>query len=116
MRPVVLAVALLFLGSAIAAVENDVAPKGTTARVLQVATSYLGTPYRFGGTSRQGIDPSGLIWRVFREAGVWPEGTPRTASAQQWQIGTLVPKAALTLGQISPGDRLYFDNARLGCV
>ncbi|MDG5814373.1 NlpC/P60 family protein [Chitinispirillales bacterium ANBcel5] len=36
-------------------------------RLKQAVESYLGVPYQFGGTSRSGIDCSGLVLRVFDE-------------------------------------------------
>lgn len=37
-------------------------------RIERVIKSYLGTPYRWGGESHDGIDCSGLVVAVFREA------------------------------------------------
>jgi lipoprotein Spr len=37
-------------------------------RLMQLAKSYLRVPYRFGGTTRSGIDCSGLIQRTLRDA------------------------------------------------
>lgn len=36
-------------------------------RMKQVAASYIGIPYRFGGMSRRGVDCSGLVCLIYRE-------------------------------------------------
>lgn len=36
-------------------------------KIERVVTSYLGTPYQWGGEGREGIDCSGLIVEVFRK-------------------------------------------------
>lgn len=39
-----------------------------TLKLRRTAESYLGTPYLYGGDDRSGMDCSGLVYRVFREA------------------------------------------------
>ncbi len=63
------------------------------------ALAWLGTPYRYGGTSRRGIDCSSLVQHAFAANGY---RLPRTA-AQQAMIGSGVEPANL-----QAGDRLYF--------
>lgn len=71
---------------------------------LEVAESYLGTPYKFGGDDERGIDCSAFIQKVFPDL-------PRTAN-DQMKIGSDVPTNDVS--QWQPGDRIYFDmNARL---
>ncbi len=68
--------------------------------IVQTAKTYLGTPYQYGGTSRKGIDCSGLACRVYKEAvGL---NLPRTADAQAG-MGKAVP-----LSQARPGDLVFF--------
>lgn len=67
--------------------------------LVQQAMSYIGTPYRRGGSSRRGLDCSGLVGAVYGEAGV---ELPRTA-AEQFARG--VPVAATDL---LPGDLVFF--------
>jgi len=47
--------------------------------VISTAQSYIGTPYKYGGMSRSGIDCSGLIYQSYKAAGI---SIPRTAKAQ----------------------------------
>lgn len=63
------------------------------------ALRWLGTPYRYGGTSRRGIDCSSLVQTAFKTCGY---RLPRTA-AQQSTVGVAIAPADLRAG-----DRLYF--------
>lgn len=67
--------------------------------MIAQALRWLGTPYRYGGTTRRGIDCSSLVQTAFRACGY---SLPRTA-AQQARIGVAVAPA-----QLRAGDRLYF--------
>jgi len=66
---------------------------------VSYALAWLGTPYRYGGTSRRGIDCSSLVQQSFGAVGV---RLPRTA-AQQANIGQSIDPSNL-----QAGDRLYF--------
>jgi cell wall-associated NlpC family hydrolase len=80
------------------------APKQTQhsdATVLELAREYLGTPYRYGGSTRKGMDCSGLVLRVFERAG---QDLPRT-SASQFKVGQRVAASDLM-----PGDLVFFAN------
>lgn len=69
--------------------------------IVQAALAWLGTPYRYGGTTAAGIDCSGLVMNVYRQFGV---RLPRTAR-EQYQVGQTV-----SWDQLLPGDRLYFSS------
>ncbi len=65
--------------------------------LLGTINYYLGTPYKFGGTDRDGMDCSGFVQRVFREAlGL---ELPRTVAAQ-WRFGKPVARDELAFGDI----------------
>lgn len=69
--------------------------------IIQTAYSFLGVPYRWGGTSANGMDCSAFVQRCFSSVGI---RLPRTAR-EQFQCGMPVAVA-----QLQPGDRVYFQN------
>ncbi len=75
------------------------------AKAVAAARSWLGTPYKYGGTSRQGVDCSALMMFVFREAG---ESLPRT-SRQQFMVGSAVERRDLRAG-----DLVFFNTSGSG--
>ena len=64
------------------------------------AKSFIGTPYRYGGNSRNGIDCSSLIQQSYAKIGI---KLPRTAQ-EQAKVGNKKGK-----GSIRPGDIVYFE-------
>ena len=46
------------------------------ALLIREVASWLGTPYRYGGSTRAGADCSGFIWSVYCD--VYQENIPRT--------------------------------------
>lgn len=73
-------------------------------RLVSQARAYVGVPYRYGGMSRSGMDCSGLVVRLFREACDirLPHGTDKL-----WAAGTAVP-----LRSMAAGDLVFFRIAR----
>ena len=67
--------------------------------IIQKARSYTGVPYKWGGTTRSGMDCSGLLLNAFKSIGMT---IPRTA-AEQSRYGTKVRKKHL-----KPGDWVFF--------
>lgn len=72
-------------------------------RIIMEARSYTGTPYRYGGMNRSGMDCSGLLVRSFEAAGV---AIPRTSKAQS-KYGKKVSRHNLRRG-----DLIFFSNKR----
>ncbi len=70
----------------------------TRANIMAVAASYVGTPFRYGGTSPSGFDCSGFTGYVFAQVGV---SLPRTSGAQAASAVRISRAEAL------PGDLVY---------
>lgn len=70
--------------------------KVTGARVLKQAKTWLGVSYRYGGTTKQGVDCSGFAYAVYRSLGI---NLPRVA-ADQYHSG--------------PGDRVSRSQRKRG--
>jgi probable lipoprotein NlpC len=67
--------------------------------VIATAKSYRGTPYKYGGTTRSGMDCSALVFHSFYAVGI---NLPRM-SADQSKVGKKIK-----IQQVSPGDLLFF--------
>ena len=67
--------------------------------VINMAESYVGTPYRYGGVSRSGMDCSGLLYLSFQSSGIQ---IPRT-SREQSKFGKRV-----SMEELKPGDLVFF--------
>jgi len=84
---------------------SDQGSKNTNAKaekVIQTAKSYMGTPYKFGGTSKSGMDCSGLVLTAYRSVGL---ELPRS-SKEQSTMGKAVEKKDLL-----PGDMVFFSRS-----
>ena len=75
-------------------------------QLLAAAESCLGTPYRYGGIDRKGLDCSGLVYLSFREA--LKQTVPRTSAA----IFAWAEKIAASELQI--GDLVFFATTGAG--
>lgn len=65
-------------------------------QVLSEAESYLGVPYRYGGTTRNGIDCSSFVQSVFQ---MFNHELPRVSAAQAKE-GEIVHKEDLRAGDL----------------
>jgi probable lipoprotein NlpC len=72
---------------------------GTLASVIENARSYQGTPYVFGGTTRDGMDCSALLQLSFADAGI---DIPRSSNEQAAWGDPIKPT------ELQPGDFLFF--------
>nr|WP_286673025.1 NlpC/P60 family protein [Anaeromonas frigoriresistens] len=70
-----------------------------TNNIINAAKSYVGVPYRYGGTSSSGFDCSGFTQVVYDKYGI---NIPRSSSAQA-SVGTKISKSDL-----QPGDLVIF--------
>ena len=84
------------------AIENAIKHSNTIDNILSEAESYLGTPYRYGGTSRAGIDCSAFVLSVFGAAAGMD--LPRVASEQS-QEGDSVERT-----ELQKGDLVFFSH------
>ena len=90
-------------GFGVAATSPDgatVAPPARYGGVVGIAMRYVGTPYRWGGSTPAGFDCSGFVMFVFAQVGV---SLPHNAAAQ-YGYGAPVSRADL-----QPGDIVFFN-------
>jgi len=73
--------------------------------VVRYARSYKGTPYRFGGCSRNGLDCSCLVQRAFRSVGAQ---LPRNSRAQ----ATYANGKVVSINELKRGDLVFFRRSR----
>lgn len=75
----------------------------TVKKVIKNAKSFLGTKYRYGGTSKQGMDCSGLIYVSFKKEKI---KLPRTSSEQSKK------GKKIKLKKVKKGDLLFFKTGK----
>ena len=79
--------------------------RAKVAAVIATAKKYIGTPYKFGGTTPKAFDCSGYLQYVFQENGMT---LPRTAD-EQFKLG----KSAKT-AELEEGDLVFFETYEKG--
>lgn len=86
----------------VGAADRETAPmESEGAPLLELALSYRGVPYRWGGVSRDGLDCSGLIVRAAADAG---RLLPHSA-AGLYELAQPVPDS-----ELRAGDLVFFAN------
>ncbi|ANB61074.1 C40 family peptidase [Anoxybacteroides amylolyticum] len=74
-------------------------------RIITEAKKFIGTPYKFGGTSPSGFDCSGFVYYTHKRIG---KTLPRS-STLMFQRGSSVHKSHLR-----PGDLVFFSTYKKG--
>ena len=101
----------IFLSSCIS--QKSITKKNNINSVIGEARTYIGTPYKWGGNDKLGIDCSGLLVRSFESIGM---KIPRT-TGQQIELGKTVSlfKTAnwirgksISLKKTKKGDLVFF--------
>ena len=84
------------------AVKTADRPQGNSIeqRILDQYQRWKGTHHRLGGTGSQGIDCSGFVTAVYRDA--FNINLPRTTQAQVHQ------GKSISLSELQPGDLVFF--------
>ncbi len=76
------------------------APTPSDKRLREAISYYMGADYKYGGTTKDGLDCSGFVMKTYERAGV---KVPRT-SELQFQSGKSVPQ-----DELKYGDLLFFN-------
>jgi len=71
----------------------------TVRKIINKAVSFKGTKYKYGGTSKKGMDCSGLMFTAFKAGNI---NLPRTSSAQSKKGKRVATK------NIQKGDLVFF--------
>lgn len=75
---------------------------GQASGLIDAAKKFIGTPYKWGGTSPTGFDCSGFTQYLYRQVGI---NLPRV-SYQQGNYGEHIG-----IDQAKPGDLVFWDNS-----
>ena len=84
---------------------TNVQASDSSSKIVNYAAKFIGTPYKFGGTTPTAFDCSGYLNYVYREFGIT---LPRTTS-DIYKVGKSVTKSNLV-----PGDLVFFETYKPG--
>lgn len=90
---------LLIVTASCASSKKRTVQNTSINKVVETARSFTGVPYKWGGTTRAGMDCSGLLLIAFQSAGI---DIPRT-SKEQSKIGK-----GVSIYELQPGDLVFF--------
>jgi len=79
--------------------EKATASEIKADKVISKARTFIGTPYKYGGTTRSGMDCSALLINSFSAVQL---NLPRSSEAQS-KVGTEV-----SMNELKPGDLVFF--------
>ncbi|MCA1065349.1 LysM peptidoglycan-binding domain-containing protein [Rossellomorea sp. AcN35-11] len=79
---------------------SDSGTQTPSSNVVDIAKKYVGTPYKWGGTTPSGFDCSGFIYHVFNEAG---HSISRTNTDGYYSKSSFISNP-------KPGDLVFFEN------
>lgn len=85
--------------------KREAIPTKQKSSLLATAKQYIGTPYKFGGTSPKGFDCSGFVQFVFKQHSY---NLPRGADSQ-FTVGKPVQR-----NRLQPGDLVFFTTYESG--
>ena len=82
---------------------GETAPDALGAKIVRIARDQVGHRYEYGGEGPHRYDCSGLVWRLWRDAG-FVKDVPRVSRDQQaWAV-------PLSAAQLRPGDLVFWGN------
>jgi probable lipoprotein NlpC len=89
--------------------RSTVSVREARLKLIAAAETYKGTPYRYGGVDRGGLDCSGLVYLSFRDA--LSVSVPRTTTGLYAWVEKIPSD-----GPIQPGDLLFFKTTNTGLI
>lgn len=79
---------------------NGAAVADARLKLISAAASFLGTPYRYSGLDKNGMDCSGLVYASFKEA--LDYSVPRSSEdIYEWS-------EKISTNELQPGDLVFF--------
>jgi cell wall-associated NlpC family hydrolase len=84
------------------------AKKGSQKQLEETIAPYLGSPYKYGGTDRNGFDCSGFVMVVYSE--FYNIALPRSTDGM-WKVGR-----PIALSAARPGDLVFFKGNNFGAI